>query len=518
MPVPSRLRPLAPTACACGLVLAMAGVAAAQRHADPVDDLRRALEGPAPYPAERAARLEACVEVLGGVDQLGRALLLSGWRDADPSPEAAHADARQRAALARRFEEAVGADLRGGDDATRLAAVRALLAVATADRDVVHARHMGRAFGADLAVVTRDGPVGLRLAAAEALGRINPDPDVAAPACDALLRASDPALRVAGARALAALTRTASNLALRPADDAAAVKPADAAGAARAAVSVAGPHLGDPDVRLRRACAGVMEQGALAFARLALGPPLPAPEVRRADFARPAQLVAGDLAALAVALTKLTPELVRALGDDDAAVRLTTRRALEDLASARRPTADKGAAGDPLAEVLRAAAVALGEDGPDANATVRRSSIELLETLGPDAAPAAARLVRALADPDRFVRWSAARALSRVGPVEPASAVPALARLLGDPDSGVRQAAAAALERYGPEAKPATAALVDALREPDAGTKLAVLEALDAIGPEGPDAIAALKSAATDPDLAVRDSAADILARWGGKP
>src|SRR6266404_563756 len=71
----------------------------------------------------------------------------------------------------------------------------------------------------------------------------------------------------------------------------------------------------------------------------------------------------------------------------------------------------------------------------------RRAAIDVLEALGQEAAPAAPSLVRALADPDRFVRWAAARTLGQLAPEQAATAVPGLARLLSDADLDLRVAA-----------------------------------------------------------------------------
>jgi uncharacterized protein YfaT (DUF1175 family) len=55
-------------------------------------------------------------------------------------------------------------------------------------------------------------------------------------------------------------------------------------------------------------------------------------------------------------------------------------------------------------------------------------------------------LVAALRDAEGYVRWVAAEALGRIGPVTP-DVVPALMAALGDATGIVRQAAAETLER-----------------------------------------------------------------------
>src|SRR5207253_9241527 len=80
----------------------------------------------------------------------------------------------------------------------------------------------------------------------------------------------------------------------------------------------------------------------------------------------------------------------------------------------------------------------------------RRSALDTVEALGPDAAAATAALAGALADPDKFVRWAAARTLGKIAPGTDETIALRLAQLLTDDDLDVRLAAATALARLGP--------------------------------------------------------------------
>jgi hypothetical protein len=142
---------------------------------------------------------------------------------------------------------------------------------------------------------------------------------------------------------------------------------------------------------------------------------------------------------LAEALNKQTPALTRALKDLDRATALAAHQALEAVATARRQPrlwadalpplpAEKGKKGafeDPLPRAPEAAAALAGSLG-DKSVEVRLVALYALETLGPDAAPAAP----ALGDRDPFVRWGAARALGKMAPHGAAKGVPALAAVL----------------------------------------------------------------------------------------
>ena len=175
---------------------------------------------------------------------------------------------------------------------------------------------------------------------------------------------------------------------------------------------------------------------------------------------------------LAAALRGQCGNLAGAAADPDAPVRVLARHALENVAEARLRLLRRAASAvacpegegnmatgrrsaaylleDPLLAGLRQALPALtaGVDDPDVKG--RRAAIDVLEAMGRQAAPAAAALLGALSDRDRFVRWAAAQALGKVRPANAEPVVAALARLLADPDSDLRLAAATALAPMGP--------------------------------------------------------------------
>src|SRR5207249_3947216 len=106
---------------------------------------------------------------------------------------------------------------------------------------------------------------------------------------------------------------------------------------------------------------------------------------------------------------------------------------------------------DPLKDLLaeRRNIIALTHLMRDHAALVRRRTVEFLEMVQENAAPSIPGLIAHLIDPDRFVRWAAARALRYVAPAESAGAALGLGRLLEDPDLNVRRAAAETLEVFG---------------------------------------------------------------------
>jgi len=235
------------------------------------------------------------------------------------------------------------------------------------------------------------------------------------------------------------------------------------------------------------------------------------------------------LGPVVLALEAQGPALGLAMTDPDAEVRLSARRALEELAQARHRLLVRanslaqvapgnrpvrlldGEKSESAALPLPALIAALGD--PDLHA--RLSALDVLESLGPAASPAAAALVKALGDPNRFVRWAAARTLGKMGAVEAETAVPALARMLADTDRELRIAAATTLGVYGPTARAAVPALIQAMNAGDSALRTAALLALEQIGPAAESAIPAISAALDDRDARVRLSAVQLLGRFG---
>ena len=151
----------------------------------------------------------------------------------------------------------------------------------------------------------------------------------------------------------------------------------------------------------------------------------------------------------------------------------------------------------------------------DPDVRVRRAAVDLLETLDREAAPAAGKLVQALADPDRFVRWSAARVLGKLAPAEPTMVVPGLTRLLNETDLDVRISAAQSIAQYGPAAKLAVPALTSKVTVGDPESRVAAIHALQSIGKDSEMAIPAVTLALGHGDLRVRMAAAEFLGQLG---
>jgi HEAT repeat protein len=486
-------------------------------QADPVESLRQLLRA---NPTDLTARQRGLNERVGALQELGdvcRALSLLEWRDEDLDPAVAAVDLAARATLVERFEPMVRAELRLADARRQLAAAKLLADVGMSAPKLLAKTGAQERLGRDLTELISQGRSPLCEAAAEALGQTGGEGAVVAAALGRLLNDMAPARRQTGARALVRFMRGAMGAGTAGRGTALAVR------AASTIVPVAGRALKDKDARVRRLGIGAIAQAAALVARLTLDP------AGRVDNG------ALDFLPLAVALKDEGPALKRALDDPDDLVRTAAGKALEDMAAAHqrlvqrsatarpgsrgdtgpiRTVSSTGADSDPVAddlllEGIRPALPALVAAVYSPDARARRRAIDVLEALGPAAAPATHVLVRALTDRDRFVRWAAARTLGKLPPS--AESVAGLENLLADVDPDVCRSAAAALQGFGPAAAPAAAGLARALVARDPALRLAAIRALKALGPKAASASAALREAAADSDAPVREAAVELL-------
>jgi HEAT repeat protein len=543
-PIPHRCeRPL--VLVALGIVLCGWTSARAQPvRGDPVEELRWILAAPFADSAKRARAVKERIKALEGLGDLRRALVLREWRDEDQDQRIAVADRPNRLALARRFQMAVRDVLVQGDDVSRLAVLNMLAEMGTTTRGLGTRHGIARGFGPDLVELGKQGETAIWAAALRTLGQIDPEPEVALSAFGGFLSSEDAGQRLAAADGLACWMWTLAQQATRAADPGGVqVSRADFIMVGRAVLPWAARGLQAEQPEIRRRSALTIGYAATALHMWVL--PMRSPGVSEDPFVvqRQREEQSAELLPLILALNDEAPALTHALVDPDAEVRFLATRALADMTIPRDvflpPTtrtlnhASELAAEVPSASVrpsnfiptsasakdqeeLLSTVQALAAQLSHADVEVRRAALEILETLGPDAAPATVELVGALRDRDKFVRWSAARTLGRIGPAEEEAVASALAQLLTDADLDVRLAAMTALEHLGPVAQVAAPDICRTVRSTDAELRLAAIRALAVIG--GSDAQAAIpdiSAAVADADARVRQAAIQVLGRLG---
>jgi HEAT repeat protein len=507
-----------------------------------IEDLRQALKAPVDNLAKREQDLRDRVAALSQVGEASQALLLQEWRDDEIDPQIAAVDGRVWRTLARRFEESLRDNLRAKDSARKISALTLVSETGVQACALGRRTDFLRDFASDLVNLAKSAEPGVAEAAARALGSIRPDPQLALPPLKQLLDAEDAGQRLAAAEGLLRLMSGASLLArkgqcTKTADS----LRAEAGVIGSLVVPVAARGLADPQTDVRRACVETLREAAALANSLVFDPRRPDEPDDWQLYRREVESERGALSPVVFTLEVHGPVLGRLLGDPDGEVRQTARRTLEELALARQrllartdsiapplPRSDTQltprTASEPTTTRLLPGERARRERMPvealvpglsDRDVKTRLATIDVLEALGPAAAPAGQALVKALGDSNRFVRWAAARALGTIGAVVPETAVPALIKLLSDSDVDLRVAAATTLARYGQAARPALPALIGALGGDDATLRVAALNALASIGLEAQPALPAIRDALDDRDAQVRQSAARLLGKFG---
>lgn len=546
-----------PSLAVLSFALVCAGISLADRlPPDPVEELRLALRSLTPD-----RNLTQRVEALRTLGDMRRALGLQDWGSPAPATaEVAAADRQQQALglLVDRFKKGVRQVLQHGTTDGRLAVMVMLAEMGPGVRgpNPEDQNGIARTFTPDLTALIQDKttPTIIKDTAARTLGQIFPNPDVALPALRDLYGSTNIQERRAAATGLAGMMRTAGQLASKLGVAAAlpierTVILRDIIQAARDVIPLASRGLGDRDPEVRRLSAEALLQAAGA-----LNSQVPQPPSGDEAAQLPSERLKGEeVQALQSALEVFDNEVAalrKGLNDPDPEVRSFIASAVEQLGGARqrllratgvtpppvvpvRPSVPRGAGvgreqllpvalqappaapADPLLEMLQNLLPTLAARVRDPNPQVRLDAIEALETLERTAAPAVPALAQALADPNPFVRWAAARTLGKMGAIEPALTVPPLARLLFDPDLNVRLASALALDRFGPAAEAAVPALIRATRASDAVEREAAIRTLAGIGTGAQSAVPALAAALSDQDHHVRQVAAEVLGRFG---
>jgi HEAT repeat protein len=522
------------------IVLVGAEIGLADRFPpDPVEEVRLALKSRAPD-----RNLQQRVQALRTVADMRRALGLQEW-----NTEAGGMDEPVRIGLADRFKNEVRRQLKSGPPDIRLAVIDMLAEMGASLRTEQDPRGIARALAPELAELVKSGDSPrIREHAARALGLVYPDPKVAVPPLLDLLASVSIAERRTAVDALVSLLRVANQLSSGEGAGGVKAERSDIVQLGTAILPLMGRGFSNPDAEVRRLTAEATEQAAAALYNQVPQTRALGDEASEVQGARELLTLArNELLPLMEAFQQQDTVLTKALRDPDVRVRLLIARALEELGNARMrlyaplftkpiaapapgargaaPTrgdllavsqpAPAAPAGDPLLQTLQTALSTLATLVADPQVAVRLAAIDALEALGPPAAPAAPALVQAMTDPNPFVRWSAARTLGKMAPVESATAVPGLARLLFDTDLDVRLSSTVALDRYGPVAKSAVPALIRATTASDAEMRMAAMHALEGIGTGAEPAVPALATALSDPDSRVRQVAAAVLGRFG---
>jgi HEAT repeat protein len=527
-------------------VSCLAGPVRAQSlQEDPVEQLRLGLRQNRADLADLASKITS----IGG---LRRALMLREWRTSSLEPTTIQRYKQLWNRLADRFTTAIQEALASEDTTRRLGAADLLAEMATASQtttgEAVPLQAKLAAFGEPLAKLTgRGADPQVRTSATRALGKVGPDPKVAAPALERVLFGTPESStddRRTAAAALADLIQGIAQLEkatrgeIRSARDrvrrlkrdptAAPTEVKDAEELLKTLsdhrkglvegtilyLDLAGRALADADGGVRRLAMTAFQQAGIGLSELEFA--AQEPDQTTEEYQKQFEEEWNTLLPLMRELRKQSDALARVINDPDVEVRTMARRATENLAYAR----------DKLLHPSRyVTPTVLPPEGPpsmkkeESRLPAARARKEVIATA--QAAPEPPKedplheglrrvldaLAKGLTDPDVRARLAAVEAIEAVGK-DAVLVAPALVRALADCNVFMRWAAARTLGGIGPvEEATAVPALVRLLRDPDLDVRLAAIETLGRFGPPARDAATALAGAVTSGDVEQRIAA-----------
>jgi HEAT repeat protein len=535
--------------------------------------------------AHRKEALNKIIERLQTPGELRRALAITEWKD-DPltkDPALLQIEMAARNEIGARFKAALERVAEHGDSTSRLAVANV---IAELGPNVRSLRLKPKEDPTDPAVrggftrtlaplvmkLARDArddkakrSLAVRQEALRALGGINADPKLVVPVLQEALGDAEVGPRRIAADALVQMVKIAGHLQKRtPSETGVYVNRKEVIETASFVLAASRTGLKDPDVQVVTLLLDATREAATALGDVR--PPEPPERTRKLPpSGRPLtkaekdyvdlyhKIVLDELRVMAPLVDELNKqalsilELIQRLNDAagagpaaDNSLKLAAVDALEHIAYSRLrmirvleavpqesgPKRELEGL-DPLKDFLaeRRNIITLTHLLRDHSAPVRRRTVEFLEMVQDKAAPSIPALIAHLNDPDRFVRWAAARALRYVAPAESAGAALGLGRLLEDPDLNVRRAAAGTLEVFGanatlaPALKLAVPYAARAVLGSNSDVRLAVIYALHSFGPEVARDAAPALAEALNPDVSsdprVRAAAAEVLGKLG---
>ncbi len=474
------------------VVLGVLGVGSAQAQPlepDPVVKLRDLVAYPPVDSTDQALdkykkELEDQTKKLLTLGEKARGLILPEWRnergaDGKLRPQSAR-QIEVHNALAKAFGDEVKAVAQRGTSGQQIAVANLIVELALVNRIPEQSAQLAHDVAADqtdaLITLSKSKAPLVQQAAARALCKIEGKWDATVPALKNLLL-GDP--NVETRREVARLinrtiddrspSRSGGQVIIT--DRAARLK--EFISAANQVVPVLAEAVGDKDKEVRyyslKALRGIAEA---IYTNLKVG----------GEAKRP-QWVVDLIEAMAVHMKRFNAAIL----DPDLGVRLAARGLVEDLAFTRERTQigfKPVPLTDTLSKGLETLIPTLEKALKDSNVRGRLTALDALEGLERYAEKAAPAVVPLLRDPDRFVRWEAARVLGRINPQPVPGAIEGLVALLNESDTDIQRAAATTLGIYGPAAASAAEALAEHSRRGDVEVRIAAMQTLEQLGKE----------------------------------
>ncbi len=436
----------------CLVLNAYVPIASAQFNlADPTENLSKALQLPNDKEGNRDKAVAEASSKMQQPAEIWRAACLADWREFHPDGSIATSDREIKTKLVTKFQEKLGKILAEtpADEADSI--LDLVLNIAREERLGMYSRPFSKAAAAVLCQEALKGNSDNRVARIRAYGMLNPETNQGIGFFTSLLSENEMRIRRAALDGISYWVE-ACGPSEETKDQGNNTRRRNQAILCMKTVPLVHSSLKDKEVEVRKRASNHIRIASYVLNSM-IADPQGKTVLNVNDPGQNAFAVDRKAALeLATILEQVRPSILMILRDENLETRISAHMVIEELALSRKAWKSQTAAHDLKDTVAFPIAMnnvleELSKSVLDTNFRVRRTALETFELLGAEAASSTAVIVKALDDPDRFVRWTAVRALVEIGSSTKAMALPKLTELLQDQDGDVRKAAALAISK-----------------------------------------------------------------------
>jgi hypothetical protein len=414
---------------------------------DPIEKLRKALQASGVASQKRDKAISEAVSEISNPLECWKAASLGDWREFNPDGSVAAGDRDARAKLLLKFREGLTKAFQTNSQEENDSILELVMSICKEERQGAGQKPFSSTCAEVISQSFWKGDVDVRVARIRAYGILCPEIQEGLKVFSSLENDSEIRIRRASMDGLS-YWMEAVGPAKESKDSTSVSRLKNQAILCAAVLPITDKSLSDKSPEIRKRAVAQVMISCLCLVALISDPngkvPLDAIDTRALDI-KEERTAASKLG---LVIESMKPKITGLLRDSDMETRLHAHEVVEAMALGRKAWKSQAVAQNEKFSIeLTAIPKELAVSLADSNYRVRRIAMDTLELLGADSIQVTPRIITALDDSDRFVRWAAIRALGEMGPSVREEALPKLTQMLQDQDGDVRKAAAQAVAR-----------------------------------------------------------------------
>ena len=418
---------------------------------DPIEKLRKALQASGIASQKRDKAISEAVSEISNPLECWKAASLGDWREFNPDGSVAAGDRDARAKLLLKFREGITKAFQTNSQEENDSILELVMSICKEERQGAGQKPFSSTCAEVISQNFWKGDVDVRVARIRAYGILCPEIQEGLKVFSSLGNDSEIRIRRASMDGLS-YWMEAVGPAKESKDSTSVSRLKNQAILCAAVLPITDKSLSDKSPEIRKRAVAQVMISCLCLVALISDPngkvPLDAIDTRALDI-KEERTAASKLGSV---IESMKPKITGLLRDSDMETRLHAHEVVEAMALGRKAWKSQAVAhgleqNEKFSIELTAIPKELAVSLADSNYRVRRIAMDTLELLGADSIQVTPRIITALDDSDRFVRWAAIRALGEMGPSVREEALPKLTQMLQDQDGDVRKAAAQAVAR-----------------------------------------------------------------------